>query len=88
MGDYLKGEKVSTTYQQFVVIGGAADRAGIAASQKQVWTDDGADGRNLFPYTASTTALRLTGTYQLQFQDAGTYIKVATSYEPPVLVNL
>ena len=71
MGDYLKGEKVSTTYKQFVAIGGAADRAGIhATTQKALWTDDGADGRNLLPITAATDALQLTTTKRLEFNDA------------------
>ena len=75
MADYFKGEKISTIYQQFVAIGGAADRAGIhATTQKALWTDDGADGRNLFPFTAATDALQLTTTKRLEFNDDAVYI--------------
>ena len=75
MGDYLKGEKVSTTYQQFVAIGGAADRAGIhATTQKAIWTDDGDGGTNNFPLTAARDALQITSTNRLEFNDDAVYI--------------
>ena len=79
MGDYLFGEKLSTTYQQVVAIGGAADRAGIhATTQKIIWTDDGAGGTNLFPFTAARDAMQFTGTQRLEFNDDGVYIYSST----------
>ena len=79
MGDYLKGEKLSTTYTQILGIGGTEDRNGIhATTQKAIWTDDGADGRNLFPFTAATDALQLTTTKRLEFNDAAVYIHSST----------
>ena len=35
MGDYLYGEKLSTTFKQVVAIGGTADRAGIDATTQR-----------------------------------------------------
>jgi hypothetical protein len=80
MGDYLFGEKVSTTYTQFVAIGGAADRAGIhATTQKAIWTDDGEGGTNAFPLTAARDALQITSTNRLEFNDDNAYIYGASS---------
>ena len=75
MGDYLKGEKLSTTYQQLIGIGGADDRIGIhATTQKAIWTDDGDGGVNLFPMTAARDAMQFTGTNRLEFNDAAVFI--------------
>ena len=75
MGDYLFGEKLSTTYTQVVAIGGAADRNGIhSTTQKIIWTDDGEGGTNLFPFTAARDAMQFTGTQRLEFNDDAVYI--------------
>jgi len=76
MGDYLHGEKISTTYQQFVAIGGTSDRDGIhATTQKAVWTDDGAGGTNAFPFTAARDAIQLVTDKKIEFRDAAIYIQ-------------
>ena len=67
MGDFLRGNKISTTYKQFMAIGDAATRDGIHATDQQiVWTDDGADGRNLFPFTAAQDAVQFTTSKRLE----------------------
>ena len=79
MGDYLYGEKLSTTFKQVVAIGGTDDRVGIhATTQKALWTDDGAGSKNLFPFTAATDAMQLTTTKRLEFNDDAVYIYSST----------
>ena len=78
MGDFLKGNKFSTTYQQVVCVGDSSadgNRGGVHAStQKIVWTDDGADSKNLLPFTVATSTMRLNTTKKIEFNDAGVYI--------------
>ena len=75
MGDYLKGEKLSTTYTQILGIGGTEDRDGIhLTTQKAIWTDDGDGGVNAFPLTAARDALQITSTNRLEFNDDAVYI--------------
>jgi len=79
MGDYLKGNKFSTTYKQVVCIGAAATRDGIhATTQADIWTDDAADGRNLFPFTAATDAMQMQSNKRLEFNDDAVYIHSAS----------
>ena len=77
MGDYFKGNKFSTTYKQVVGVGNSdtdGNRDGIhATTQKILWTDDAADSKNLFPFTAATNAMQLTSTNKIQFNDTGVY---------------
>ena len=88
MGDYLKGNKFSTVYKQLVCIGAAATRDGIhATTQAEIWTDDAADGRSVFPITAAQNALQFTGTKKLQFQDSGTYIYSSTDSQLNVVAD-
>ena len=72
MGDFLKGNKFSTTYQQVVCVGDSSadgNRGGVHAStQKIVWTDDGADSKNLLPFTVATSTMRLNTTKKIDNQ--------------------
>ena len=75
MGNYLYGEKLSTTYKQVVAIGGTDDRVGIhATTQKALWTDDGSGGANAFPITAAEDALQFTTDKRLEFRADSQYI--------------
>ena len=88
MGDYLYGEKLSTTFKQVVAIGGTADRAGIdATTQKALWTDNGAGSKNLFPFTAATDAMQLTSTKRLEFNDDAVYIHSSTDSQLNLVAN-
>jgi hypothetical protein len=74
MTDYLKGNTPATIYKQLVSIGNSADHAGLTASLKPVFTDDGAGGATASSLQLSTAALRVTSNNQVQFGDTGTYI--------------
>ena len=74
MGNYLYGETPSTIYKELLGIGGTADRAGVSASLKAVWTDDGAGSANPSSFTLSSDALRMETTNQLRFRDNAIYI--------------
>lgn len=78
MGDFLKGNKISSLYQQFICVGDPATRTGVhATTQQLVWTDDGADGKNVFPLTAAQDALQFTTDKRLEFRDDSIYIQSA-----------
>ena len=74
MGNYLYGETPSTIYKELLGIGGTADRAGVSASLKAVWTDDGAGSANPSSFTLSSDALRMETSNQLRFRDNAIYI--------------
>ena len=74
MTDFLKGNTPSAIYQQLLGVGGAADHAGLTASLKSVFTDDGAGGSNASSLKISTTALRVESSNQLRFRDDAIYI--------------
>ena len=74
MTDFLKGNTPATIYQQLLGVGGAADHAGLTASLKQVFTDDGAGASNASSIKISTTALRVESSNQLRFRDDAIYI--------------
>jgi len=74
MTDFLKGNTPSAIYQQLLGVGGAADHAGLTASLKSVFTDDGAGSSNASSVKISTTALRVESSNQLRFRDDAIYI--------------
>ena len=75
MGDFLKGNKISTLYKQFIAIGAAGTRDGIHATTQQiVWTDDGDDGQNPFPFTAAQDAMQITAAKKIEFRDDAIFI--------------
>jgi|GEM_PF-7078426 hypothetical protein len=74
MTDFLKGNTPATIYQQLLGVGGAADHAGLTASLKSVFTDDGAGSSNASSVKISTTALRVESSNQLRFRDDAIYI--------------
>ena len=75
MTNFLKGNTWSTVYKKVLCVGGdSSDHAGLTASEKNVWTDDGADGKTAACFQLSTDTLLITGTNQLQFNDSGTYM--------------
>ena len=76
MTDFLKGNTPSAIYQQLLGVGGAADHAGLTASLKSVFTDDGAGGSNASSLKISTTALRVESSNQLRFRDDAIYIYI------------
>ena len=74
MTDFLKGNTPATIYKQLLGVGGAADHAGLTASLKPVFTDDGAGSSNTSSIKISTTALRVESSNQLRFRDDAIYI--------------
>ena len=74
MTDFLKGNTPATIYKQLLGVGGAADHAGLTASLKSVFTDDGAGASNSSSLKLSTTALRVESSNQLRFRDDAIYI--------------
>jgi len=74
MTNFLKGNTPATIYKQLIAVGASADHAGLTATVKQVFTDDGAGGANASALSLSTAAVRVTSNNQLQFGDTGTYI--------------
>jgi len=74
MTNFLKGNTPATIYKQLIAVGTAADHAGLTASLKQVFTDDGAGGATASAMSLSTAAVRVTSNNQLQFGDTGTYV--------------
>ena len=70
MGNYLQGEKLSTTYKQIIAIGGSEDRDGIhATTQKAIFTDAGdGDNANAFPFTAAQDAVQFTTNKPIEFR--------------------
>ena len=56
MTDFLKGNTPATIYKQLLGVGAAGDHAGLTASLKQVFTDDGAGGATASSIKISTTA--------------------------------
>ena len=74
MTDFLKGNTPATIYKQLLGVGGAADHAGLTASLKPVFTDDGAGSSNVSSIKISTTALRVESSNQLRFRDDAIYI--------------
>ena len=74
MTDYLKGNTPATIYKQLLGVGAAADHAGLTASLKQVFTDDGAGGATASSIKISSTAMRVESNNQLRFRDDAIYI--------------
>jgi len=74
MSNYLKGNTWSTVYTQVLGVGATGQHGGLDASLDDVWTDDGAGGKNLAAFQLSTAALQMTGTNKLHFNDDGVYI--------------
>jgi hypothetical protein len=74
MSNYLYGNTPSVIYKELLGIGGTADRVGISATLKSVWTDDGAGSANSSSFTLSSNALRMESTNQLRFRDDAIYI--------------
>ena len=74
MTDYLKGNTPATIYKQLVGVGAAADHAGLTASLKSVWTDDGAGGATASSIKISSAAIRVESNNQLRFRDDAIYI--------------
>ena len=74
MSNYLYGNTWSTVYKSVLSVGASADHAGLSASLKDVWTDDGAGSKNASAFQLSTVALKMVSTNKLLFQDTGTYI--------------
>ena len=87
MGNYLKGETPSTIYKQLLSVGGSADRVGLTASLKDVWTDDGAGSKNLAPFQLSTAALSFSTTKQLQFRDTAIYLNSSTDGQLDIVAD-
>ena len=73
-GNYLKGGTPSEIYQQLLAIGASTDHAGLTASAKEVWTDDGAGSKNLAPFTMSTGEIIMTSTKKMAVGDTATYM--------------
>ena len=74
MTNFLKGNTPATIYKQLIAVGGAADHAGLTATLKPVFTDDGSGGATASSLSLSTAATRVTSNNQLQFGDTGTYV--------------
>jgi len=74
MTDFLKGNTPATIYQQLLGVGSAADHAGLTASLKSVFTDDGSGASNASSFKLSTSALRIESSNQLRFRDDAIYI--------------
>ena len=75
MGDYLKGNTWSAIYQSILGVGGTGgDHVGLTASEKDVWTDDGAGSKTLAAFQLSSDTLLMSSTNNLAFGDLGTYI--------------
>jgi hypothetical protein len=74
MTDFLKGNTPATIYKQLLGVGAAGDHAGLTASLKQVFTDDGAGGATASSIKISTTAMRVESNNQLRFRDDDIYI--------------
>jgi len=74
MTNYLKGNTPATIYKQLIAVGNAADHAGLTATLKPVFTDDGSGGATASSLSLSTAATRVTSNNQLQFGDTGTYV--------------
>ena len=74
MSNYLYNQTPATIYKQLLGVGGSADRVGLTASLKAVWTDDGAGSANASSFTLSTSALRMETSNQLRFRDDAIYI--------------
>ena len=74
MTDYLKGNTPATIYKQLLGVGAAADHAGLTASLKSVWTDDGAGGATASSIKISSSAMRVESNNQLRFRDDAIYI--------------
>jgi hypothetical protein len=87
MGNYLKGETPSTIYKQLLSVGASADRAGLTASLKPVWTDDGGSSANLAPFQLSTAALSFNTTKQLQFRDTAIYLNSSTDGQLDIVAD-
>ena len=75
-GNYLKGGTPSEIYQQLLAIGASTDHAGLTASAKEVWTDDGAGSKNLAPFTMSTGEIIMTSTKKMAVGDTGDFAEV------------
>ena len=74
MTDFLKGNTPATIYKQLLSVGTAADHAGLTASLKSVFTDDGAGSSNASSIKLSTSAVRVESSNQLRFRDDAIYI--------------
>ena len=74
MTDFLKGNTPATIYKQLLGVGAAGDHAGLTASLKQVFTDDGAGGATASSIKISSTAMRVESSNQLRFRDDDIYI--------------
>ena len=74
MTDFLKGNTPATIYKQLLSVGTAADLAGLTASLKSVFTDDGAGSSNASSIKLSTSAVRVESSNQLRFRDDAIYI--------------
>jgi trimeric autotransporter adhesin len=74
MTNFLKGNTPSAIYKQWLSVGESGDHAGLTATLKSVWTDDGAGSKNDSPFKLSTGALRLETSNQLRFRDDAIYI--------------
>ena len=74
MTDFLKGNTPATIYKQLLSVGTAADHAGLTASLKSVFTDDGAGSSNASSIKLSSSAVRVESSNQLRFRDDAIYI--------------
>ena len=74
MTDFLKGNTPATIYKQLLSVGTAADHAGLTASLKPVFTDDGAGSSNTSSIKLSSSAVRVESSNQLRFRDDAIYI--------------
>jgi len=75
MGNYLKGNTWSEVYKKVLCVGGdSADHAGLTASEKNVWTDDGSAGKTLSAFQLSSDTLLMITTNKLAFTDTATYV--------------
>ena len=87
MGNYLKGNTPGVIYKQLLSVGQAADREGLTASLKPVWTDDGGSSADLAPFQLSTAALLFNTTKQLQFRDTALYINSSTDGQLDIVAD-
>tara|TARA_Y100000593_G_scaffold24598_1_gene49056 strand:+ start:3278 stop:6010 length:2733 start_codon:yes stop_codon:yes gene_type:complete len=87
MGNYLKGNTPGAIYKQLLSIGQAADQAGLTATLKPVWTDDGGTSANLAPFQLSTAALSFNTTKQLQFRDTALYLYSSTDGQLDIVAD-
>ena len=78
MGNYLKGNTPGAIYKQLLSVGASADRVGLTARLKPVWTDDGGSSANLATFQLSTAALLMNTDKPIQFRDTAIYISSST----------